>query len=148
MKLEKAELDAEIEVLRSEGEAAAAEAQADVLEAVAQKSEEHHIYVGPLCKGPKTALNARLALRLTKLQCKPGRTQNLRGSKAGSISFSQPLLRFARNAPNARSTSWLFNQAPSSANRHAPATCGAAGTPRFPGRWRGTLDARHTARST
>lgn len=82
VKLEKAELDAEIEVLRSEGEAAAAEAQADVLEAVAQKSEEHHICRAAL-QGPEDRAQRTLSFALNQAPVQTGSHPEPPGQQGG-----------------------------------------------------------------
>ncbi|KAL1478828.1 hypothetical protein MTO96_052352 [Rhipicephalus appendiculatus] len=106
-------------------------------------------------QGPKTALNALLNLCFNKLQCKPGRTRDLRDSKAGSVAVSQLLLTHLENALNARlpsrSTKVQRKQAPTrkpqsshsgsicqrlerkpsfTAHRLAPPPAGASAAPR------------------
>ncbi|KAL1484671.1 hypothetical protein MTO96_032451 [Rhipicephalus appendiculatus] len=57
--------------------------------------------VGPLRKGQKTAHNALLALCFNKLQCKPDRSRDIRGSKEGSVAVSELLSTNPENALNA-----------------------------------------------
>ncbi|KAL1442112.1 hypothetical protein MTO96_000008 [Rhipicephalus appendiculatus] len=105
--------------------------------------------VGPLRKGPKTALNALSNLCFNKLQCKAGRTRDLRDSKAGSVAVSQLLLTQLENALNARlpsrSTKVQRKQAPTRKpqSSHSGSIC-----QRLERCTRSVLDAYQTTRST